>query len=108
ARRTPCGQVAGEARALRSTTRKTSWTNVSYFAATVNALPGQRRGRRVSGRGLARQAQCSFGEDRALHLGGAGVDRAGTGVQGDLPPAARRLGIRAGVIGAHRLRWALA
>src|SRR5271165_3526329 len=50
---------------------------------------------------LLRQAEDRLGEDVALHLGGAGVDRAGPGVQEGAEPGAGGVG-GAGVVGTHR------
>ena len=56
---------------------------------------------------LPGQAEHRLGEDVALHLGGAGVDRAGPGVQEGAEPGAGGVG-GAGVVGAHRAQRAAA
>src|SRR5207244_10948988 len=54
---------------------------------------------------LLGQAEHALGEDVALHLRRAGVDRAGPGVQEGAQPGAGGVG-GAGIVGAHRAQRA--
>src|SRR5271166_2982447 len=56
---------------------------------------------------LLRQAEYGLGEDVALHLGGAGVDRPGPGVEEGTQPGTGGVR-RTGIVGTHRAQRAAA
>src|ERR1700736_3743133 len=75
------------AAAVTSATRPPNSPGSSMLCPFLASLPGQ--------------AEYRLGEDVALHLGGAGVDRAGPGVQEGAEPGAGGVG-GAGAGGGHR------